>query len=78
MWKCLEKAPPTVPMAAANGWGRLAVYDTIRGASIYTLPFSSDTERGLDRGEFSLMGGRCGGRLNTSEDIEFAMVGGGE
>ena len=65
-----------VPMVVADGWGKSAVYETVGGASILILQFSSNTERGLDRGDFSLIGGMCGGRLNTSEDIESTTIGG--
>ena len=54
----------------------MVVYKTVRVASVLTLPFSSDTKRGLDRGGVLLMGGTCGSRLNAGEDIEFATVGG--
>ena len=65
-----------VPMVAADGWGKLVVYETVGGAFVLILQVSSNTERGLDRGEFSLIGGLCGGRLNTSEDIESTTIGG--
>ena len=61
-------------MLAANEWGRLVEYETIGGASVLTLPFILDTEGGLDRSDFSLIGERHGGRLNVSEDIESVMV----
>ena len=65
-----------VPMVAADGWEKSAVYETVGGASVLILQFSSNTERGLDRGDFSLIGGMRGGRLNTSEDIESTTIGG--
>ena len=71
-----ELVPNVVPMVAVDGWGRLAMYETVRGASVLTLPFTSDMEGGLDRANFSLMGERHGGRLKTGEDIESAMVAG--
>ena len=46
-----------VPMVAADGWGKLAVYETVGGASVLILQFSSNTEKGLDKGDFSLIGG---------------------
>ena len=73
-----ELVPTVVPMVAVNGWGRSAVYEIVGGASVFILPFSSDTKRGLDKGDFSLMGERCGGRLNADEDIESVIVGGAE
>ena len=65
-----------VPMVAADGWGKSAVYETVGGASVLILQFSSNIERGLDRGDFSLIRGMYGGRLNTSEDIESTTIGG--
>ena len=52
------------------------MYKTVGGAFVLTLPFSSDTKRGLDKGDVLLMGGRCGSRLNPGKDIQSAMVGG--
>ena len=61
--------PAVVPIVAADGWGRSAVYNTVGGASILTLPFTLDTDGGLDRADFSLMGDKHGGgRLNAGED----------
>ena len=73
-----ELVPIVVPMVAADEWGRSAMYETVGGASVLTLPFSSYTERGLDRGEFSLIGGWGGGKLNAGEDTKSATVGGAE
>ena len=71
--------PAVVPMVAADGWGRSAVYAVVRGASVLTLPFTSDTDAGLDRADFSLMGDRNGGgRLNGGEDTESTTVAGEE
>ena len=53
--------PTVVPIVIVDGWGRLAVYDTIGGASVLTLPFTSDTDGGLDKADFSLMGDKHGG-----------------
>ena len=63
-----------VPMVAADGLGRSVVYNTTRGVFVLTLPFTSETEGGLDRANFSLMGERHGGRLNTGEDTKSAIV----
>ena len=54
------------------------MYKTVGGASVLILPFISDTERGLDRADFSLMRVRHGVRLNASEDIKSVMVAGVE
>ena len=66
--------PAVVPMVATNWWGRSAVYETVGRVSIFTLPFASDIDGGLDRADFSLIGERHGGRLNASEDTEFARI----
>ena len=42
------------------------------------MPFTSNTEGGIDRGDFSLIGERHCGRLNASEDTESVIVGGVE
>ena len=73
-----ELVSVVVPMVVADGWGRSAVYETIKGASVLTLPFTSNTEGGLDKADFSIMGERHGGRLNAGEDNESEMVVGTE
>ena len=70
--------PVVVPMVAVDGWGRLAVQETVKGVSILTLPFISNTKGGLDKADFLLMGERHGGRLNTGEDTKATMVEGAE
>ena len=68
-----------VPMVAGDEWGRSAVYDTVGGASVLTLPFTSDTDGGLNGADFSLMGDRHGGgRLNAGEETKSATVSGAE
>ena len=67
--------PAVVPMVAADGWGRLVLYERCGGASVPTLPFTSDTGGGLGRADFSLIGERHGGgRSNAGEDTESATV----
>ena len=58
------------PVVAADGWGRLAVYKMIGGASVLMCPFPSTTVGGLDGMYFSLIGERNDGRLNTGDDTE--------
>ena len=71
--------PVVVPMVAADWWGRSAVYNTVGGASILTLPFTSDMDGGLDRADFSLMGDIHGGdRLKAREEIESTTVAGAD
>ena len=74
----LALVPAMVPMVAANGWGRLAVYEIEGGASILTLPFVLGSDGGLDKANFSLMGKRHGGRLKASEDTESTTIAGVE
>ena len=55
------------------------MYDTVGGASVLTLPFTADTDGGLDRADFSLMGDRHGGgRWNAGEDTESVIGAGAE
>ena len=56
-----ELVPAMVPMVVTDGWGRLAVYKIVGWASVLTMHFVLDTEGGLDRADFSLMGERHGG-----------------
>ena len=74
-----ELVPVVVPTVATDGWGRSAVYDMVGGASVLTLPFTSDTNGGLGRADFSLIGERHdGGRLNAGKDTESAIGAGAE
>ena len=71
--------PTVLPMVATDGWGRLAVYEIFGAASILTLPFTLDTEGGLGRVNFSLIGERHGDSiLNASKDTESMTVAGPE